>query len=89
MMELAAKHGLTLTADDFKPSEMTELTEDELQAVAGGAEACGCGIYGEGGEECGPGIDCFCVFGGHGQDRSKSDSPICCACPIVGFGIVT
>ncbi len=32
----AAKHGFTFTADDLKGSRSRKLTEDELQAVAGG-----------------------------------------------------
>ncbi|MBQ7216827.1 MAG: hypothetical protein IJS39_12690 [Synergistaceae bacterium] len=88
-IELAAKHGFTLTEDDFKFEEMTELTEDEMNAVAGGTQVCACGIYGEGGEEGGPDIDCFCVIGGGGHDFSKPDRPTCCACPVAGFGIVT
>lgn len=38
-IELAAKHGFTLTDDDFKTSRMTELTEDEMMAVADGGGA--------------------------------------------------
>lgn len=34
VIEVAAKHGLTLTAEDFG-GEMKELSEDEMQAVAG------------------------------------------------------
>ncbi|MBQ7543949.1 MAG: Nif11 family protein [Synergistaceae bacterium] len=46
-VEFAGKHGLTLTADDFKPSEMEELSEDEMKAVAGGA-TCTCNPQGTG-----------------------------------------
>ena len=80
-IELAAKHGFTLTDDDFKPSEMTELTEDEMKAVAGGT-GCGCAIFGGGGDGEG-GVDCFCAAGGAGlEDKDK----VCCACPAVGVG---
>ena len=34
-VKVAAKHGFTLTSEDFKASE-GELSEDEMQAVAGG-----------------------------------------------------
>ena len=30
VIEFADKHGLTLTEEDFKPSDMKELTEDEM-----------------------------------------------------------
>ena len=88
-IELAAKHGFTLTDDDFKPSEMTELTEDEMKAVAGGTEVCACAVVGVGGEEDGPGIDCFCIIGSQGRNNGAPGHPICCGCPAVGFGIVS
>ena len=38
LVKFAAKHGFALTAEDFQETEI-ELSEDELEAVAGG----GCG----------------------------------------------
>ena len=36
LVKFAAKYGFTLTADDLKPTKKEELSEDELEAVAGG-----------------------------------------------------
>ena len=86
-IEFAAKHGFTLTDDDFKPSEITELTEDEMKAVAGGA-GCGCGVFGGGGNEGDDDIDCFCFIGGDGvQHRGRPDSKTVCVCAVAGVGV--
>ncbi len=39
-VKVAAKHGITLTEDDFR-KDTKELSADELKAVAGGGNACG------------------------------------------------
>ena len=75
-IELAAKHGFTLTDDDFKPSEMTELTEDEMKSVAGGA-TCSCSPEGSG---KGTFLDCDCFGIGDGKGVGG------CACVYGGWG---
>ena len=84
IVELAAKHGFTLTEDDFKPSEMEEVSEDEMQAVAGGGK-CACAFYGGGG---GDGLVCVCTTGGEGVDGKHHLINDCkCACVIAGAGL--
>ena len=78
-VEFAAKHGITLTEDDFKPSEMGELSEDEMEAVAGGS-VCVCPVVGGGAGD----LSCGCVFGGYGDGRNGKKG--CCACAGPGFG---
>ena len=75
--ELAAKYGFTLTDDDFKLSEMTELTEDELRAAAGGI--CICPNFGGG---IGTGKKCGCLVGGGGVNESGTP----CICQGYGYG---
>ena len=61
MIEILKEYGVSLTAEDFKAPE-GELSDDELNAVAGGG-GCGCGVAGGGG---GDEIICVCVAGGTG-----------------------
>ena len=42
-VEIAKEYGFTLTADDFKTADGTDLSADELEAVAGGGD---CFMYG-------------------------------------------
>jgi hypothetical protein len=72
MTKVAEAHG-------FRSDEMTELSEDELEAVAGGV--CGCGIVGGG---TGTGKQCFCLFP---TGSGANDSGKVCRCPLsVGAG---
>ena len=77
VIKVAAKHGFTLTEEDFKAEAMEELDEDELEAVAGGV--CVCLVAGGG---TGWGKQCACVIGGKGTN----DSGTLCGCAIVGAG---
>ena len=91
MIEIAKENGITLTADDFETPPCEELSDDELDAVAGGK--CGC-FLGGGGE----GIDkknrgnkhykCVCVGWGHGyiDGGCKGSEKMNCVCPAVGGG---
>ena len=63
----AAEKGITLTEEDFdETAETGELTEDELEAVAGGA-ACYCAIGGGGTATHATEKTCACVVGGVGE----------------------
>ena len=77
IVELAAEHGFTLTEDYFKPSEMGELSMDELEAVAGGV--CFCPLVGGG---TGTGKQCVCGLSGLGTN----DSGKTCKCSWSGLG---
>ncbi len=48
-ISLAKETGITLTEEDFRQDNRTELSDDELQAVAGGIN---CFIGGGGGDRC-------------------------------------
>ena len=76
VIKVAAKHGFTLTEEDFKAEAMEELDEDELEAVAGG---CCCAGIGGG---TGSGKQCVCVLGGKGEN----DSGRLCVCALAGVG---
>jgi len=93
--EIAAGHGITLTAADFD-EEKTELAEEELAAVAGGGAgdkglcACGYGGYGQylGRTEQGW---CVCPLYGEGYDGEKHTPPVgalnmWCCCVLAGVG---
>ena len=84
LIEMAAKMGIELTEADFaKPAN--ELSDDELDAVAGGYDSsCGCIIGGAG--RVGPNKTteklCVCVAGGGGEYTNGE-----CRCACVGFGV--
>ena len=79
---LAAEYGVTLTQEDFtkKPDE-GELSDEELEAVAGGGE-CLC-IYGGGGEADYGHSTCVCVIGGGGDGKNGWEP---CVCILGGYG---
>ena len=77
VIKVAAKHGFTLTEEDFKADDMNEMNEDELEAVAGGC--CVCPLAGGG---TGNGKQCACVIGGKGEN----DSGTLCFCALGGYG---
>ena len=76
---LAAEYGIALTESDFtNPAPSAELSDDELDAVAGGhGIVCFC-IAAGGGD--GGGQACACVLGGGGT------TPDSCVCVIGGSG---
>jgi len=83
-IDIAAKHGITLTIDDF----ITELPEDELENVAGGSGgACFCAWagWGSGLGKTGEGW-CACSGYGHGADGANDPNGVWCLCGIGGGG---
>lgn len=80
---LAAEYGVKLTEADFQPSGEQELSEDELDAVAGGKN-CLCVIGGGGtGEEATKTKTCACVVCGYGY---MEDDKRRCFCTAGGSG---
>lgn len=80
-LKIAESHGFSLSADDFTPSEMEELSEDELEAVAGGS-FCMCNNAGSGGAH---NLNCSCSFDGEGKDPDPSGRGFC-ICVRFGLG---
>ena len=85
VIAFAKELGIELTEADFDKKESDgELSDDELDAVAGGG-GCGCafGGGGDGTDNFGDDYTCACVGygqGGQGVDRLN------CVCPVVGGG---
>ena len=82
MIEILKEYGVSFTAEDFKAPE-GELSDDELNAVAGGG-GCGCAVGGGGG---GDELVCVCVLGGSGSIPGCYDpSQGGCICAVAGAG---
>ncbi len=82
-IDLAAEYGLKLSETDFHPAGAGELSEDELDAVAGG-KYCGCLAGGGGtGEDETQTKTCACIMGGAGQMQDNANR---CWCAIYGQG---
>ncbi len=81
-IKVAAEYGVELKEEDFKPVE-GEFTDDELDAVAGGAE-CGCFMGGGGSATGRYEKTCVCVMGGGGE---KTDGECRCVCAPLGYGV--
>lgn len=80
---LAAEYGVVITEADFKQVKAAELSEDELDAVAGG-KFCGCvGGGGGTGEDSTHTKTCACILGGGGQ---MQDGATRCWCALYGEG---
>ena len=91
LIALAAERGITLTDADFEQAQPDgELSDDELDAVAGG-NSCAC-IIGGGGvsAECEKGSDetCACVLVGIGKgiDAISKEERRRCICEFAGVG---
>ncbi|MGN0154815.1 MAG: Nif11-like leader peptide family RiPP precursor [Lachnospiraceae bacterium] len=84
---LAKEVGIELTEADFAEKEAdNELSDDEMDAVAGGG-CCGCSFAGGGGgtdEGNGKTYGCACVMYGQGGDGRADDFN--CMCIIGGCG---
>ena len=76
-IELLKEYGVVLTAEDFKMPE-GELSDDELEVVAGGG-ICMCPLVGGG---SGEGLVCACTGGGIGGAHNA----IPCVCVLWGDG---
>ena len=84
MIKAAKEHGFELTEADFNSSAMTELSEDEMKAVAGGA-VCSCSKKGHGTEE-----DLSCSCNGAGEGINVTNNGWRCGCFSLlgaGFGL--
>ncbi|MCC8049378.1 MAG: hypothetical protein LIP10_01790 [Clostridiales bacterium] len=77
LIALAADHQIFLAAEDFLPEQTPPMSDDELEAVTGGAYAleCLCTLGGMGGQG-----QCSCVAGGHGASGRY------CTCTVGGYG---
>ena len=86
VIALAKEVGIELTEADFSEKEANnELTDDELDSVAGGNCACAVG-GGGGGTDASDGktYGCACVMYGQGGDGRAKDMN--CACAGLGTG---
>ena len=83
LMAMAIELGVELSEADFK-QESAELSDDELDAVAGG-KTCVC-VAGGGGERSKNDDLCVCVYAGVG---ATSDDKNRCACAFGGAGYNT
>ncbi len=95
VIALAKEKGFALTEADVKPeSRSGELSDDELEAVAGG-KACYCAVGGGGEADRGDKV-CACVLYGYGRvtgfngplkDCSMIGDPfVRCLCTLGGYG---
>ena len=80
-IQVAAEYGIEIKEEDFKPAQ-GELTDDELDAVAGG-EFCTCAIGGGGAATQHADNTCACVMGGGGE---YSYGGCRCVCVLAGTG---
>ena len=85
LIAMAKDLGVELTAKDFeKPAE--ELSDDELDAVAGGGDvSCACAMGG-GGTKDSNDKTCACVLAGAGYSKSGRER---CVCGFAGYGYDT
>lgn len=84
LIAMAKEMGIMLTAADFeKPKEMSD---DELDAVAGGGDvSCACAMGG-GGTKDSNDKTCACVLAGAGYSQSGRER---CVCGFAGYGYDT
>ncbi len=79
----ARRQGIELTDADFASESDAELSEDELDAVAGGGK-CACIAGGSGTEDNDNCLNCVCVMGGQGVFKDGVER---CKCVIGGGGV--
>ena len=84
LIALAKDMGIELTADDFK--KPAELSDDDLDSVAGGGDvSCACAMGG-GGTKDSNDKTCACVLAGAGYSTSGRER---CVCGFAGYGYDT
>ena len=86
LIAIAKDLGITMTADDFK-KPVEELSDDELDAVAGGRDvSCACAMGG-GGTKDDDDKTCACVLAGAGYTKKSNRER--CVCGFAGYGYDT
>ena len=84
LLALAKAQGLALTEADLL--QKTELSDDNLDTVAGGSDvSCACAMGG-GGTKDDNDKTCACVIAGVGYDDEKGER---CLCGFAGYGYDT
>jgi len=84
LLALAKKLGLELTESDLEKSN--ELSDDELDTVAGGSDvSCACAMGG-GGTKDNNDKTCACVLAGAGYSTNGRER---CVCGFAGYGYDT
>lgn len=81
IIAIAREQGIELTGADFN-EQYGELSDDELDVVAGGWKDCTC-VAGGGGKKDADGKACACVVYGQGDARNGK---VRCACGVAGVG---
>ncbi len=81
MHKVAKTHGFELTAEDFRPSKMEELSEDEMKAVAGGSFM----FCSDPGDVETHNLVCSCTEYGEGKDPDPTGHGFC-VCLKLGLG---
>jgi len=85
LIAMAKDMGITITAEDFK-KPVEELSEDELDVVAGGGDvSCACAMGG-GGTKDSNDKTCACVLAGAGYSKQGRER---CVCGFAGYGYDT
>lgn len=85
LIPLAKEMGIELTEADLK-RPVEELSDDELDTVAGGGDvSCACAMGGGGTKDAND-KTCACVLAGVGYAKDKSER---CLCGFAGYGYDT
>ena len=82
LIAMAKELGVSLTEKDFE-KPVQELSDDELDAVAGGSDvSCACAMGGGGTKDTND-KTCACVLAGVGYEKDGSER---CLCGFAGYG---
>lgn len=86
LLALAKELGIELTEADLAKPAAEELSDDELDAIAGGGDvSCACAMGG-GGTKDNNDKTCACVLAGAGYSQSGRER---CVCGFAGYGYDT
>ena len=86
LIELAKELGIELTDADLEKPAAQELSDDDLDTVAGGGDvSCACAMGG-GGTKDNNDKTCACVLAGGGYAKSGRER---CVCGFAGYGYDT